>query len=289
MDDNIMLCLDGGGVRGLFACNLLIKLRCKLKKQLTTLFTSCIGISIGAVISAMLAIGKLDEVSYTDTVAILCTIFDVRKQPFSPLFNTTYDGRKKTDALKSFFGECVMGDCKIDLGIVCCTLSGQTVLITNTSHPKTPIAHVLDCATAAVSVFPSVPLDGNLLIDYGIVSNNVSLHAINFAEDWKKTKFLSISCLNPITNSTDIQPIDFPKMGILAWATLNLYDIISGNGDNMIHITVSQLCGDKYLRIQHAVKAQLDDVRDSTLNAISDVADQTWTTMGETIKIFVMK
>jgi uncharacterized protein len=196
-----VLCLDGGGSKGVYTLGVLAELEKEVSKPLCECFDFIYGTSTGSIIAAMIGLGM--------------SIDEIKKIYFSliPNIMKCKTQNKKTNALEKYaleiFSNKKFNSFKTNIGIVALNYDTQMPLIFKTNMN---IAHgtkksfeagfglyIKDAVIASCSAAPifkekqlNTNNKGNLLaIDGGFIANNPTLFAIVDA-----TKALNISVEN---------------------------------------------------------------------------------------------
>lgn len=177
-----VLCLDGGGVKGLYTAALLSRLEQDLETRVTAHFDLITGTSTGGLIALALGLG-LAPARLVD--------FYVQEGPkvFRPTmprrlrhaFRAKYDSRPLEEALRSVFGDKRLIDSAKRLVIPTYNLdTGKVHIFKTRHHPRlnrdwrVPMWEVGMAATAAPTFLPAHVLndDRSRLIDGGVWANN---------------------------------------------------------------------------------------------------------------------
>ncbi len=181
-----VLSLDAGGTKGLFYLLFLEKMfKEKLpNQQPSSVFQLCVGSSIGAIVSALVACGKLDGPSGFHEVRSYLfgniASFFGPKNARAPHLAPFYNGRGKQKALERLFGKTKMKDVTVPLCIVCCGLGGElrTFCSFRKKDHEVLVWKALDASSAAPVVFPpAVVVNQEFYFDGGVLYPNPVLIA----------------------------------------------------------------------------------------------------------------
>ena len=304
MKSNI-LSIDGGGTRGLTAFTLLECIRDGMNIPLTSIFDACIGISIGAIIGALVATGKLDDETLfnKDSLKAIITQVFTDKQYEGPLMATQYMGKGKRKALEQLFGNSTLGSTIIPLSIIIATIDGQPISLSslNEKHKSILLYEALDASSAAPVFFPPIQMhipdvQSKLFIDYGaIVANPMLINLLDFSPTVCKQRntfsnderHFSVSCISPV-HQTRISSIKPEKIGTLAWlANLDVIDVIGAVNDDTHHRICQRLLGDRYLRVVGVVSSRFDDISNGLFDRACQTGLNIWEQNNNRIKEFL--
>lgn len=270
-----ILCLDGGGVKGLFAAKVLSEIENQIECPIYRYFDMISGTSTGAIIAAGLALGisasKMCDL-YIDHAA---KIFPQNKGFFRNirrLYSSKYNNNALVTQLRDIFQDAVIGDCKTRLLIPSYNLSTGNVQVFKTSHSddleydyKKRIVDVLLATTAAPTYLPPYQAPTGTYVDGGVGANNPSLlalvEAISPRCQWpqKDIYLLSLGCTESISSITTGKE----KMGI--WDVQKIIAMFM-NAESQYSHNITQILLPKcqYLRINPVDRANLGALDKST-------------------------
>lgn len=119
-----MLCMDGGGVRGILTVNLLIRIMKHNPKFLANT-DALFGTSIGGILCLLLAMGYDPEEA--DHIFRFCMPHIFHHDPYRKLnpFTSKYSDKPKEELMKHFFGNVRMGELKKLCTVVSFRLDGR--------------------------------------------------------------------------------------------------------------------------------------------------------------------
>lgn len=220
-----ILCLDGGGIKGLFTAQFLSEIEEKLHCSTFEFFDMIVGTSTGGIIASALSLGIPAK-----TICELYThhaqeIFPQNKQFirfFNRLNGTKYKNDELEKQLKQVFQDKTIESCKTRLLIPSYNLTTGKVRVFKTAHSsdlyfdkEEKILDVLLSTTAAPTFLPPYNLKTGTYIDGGIGAVNPSFIGIVEAVSrcgWKLSDvyLLSLGCMEPANNV----PTGKEKMGI---------------------------------------------------------------------------
>ncbi|MBK7387657.1 MAG: patatin-like phospholipase family protein [Bacteroidetes bacterium] len=251
-----ILCIDGGGIKGVFAASFLASIEKQIDGTVAEYFDLIVGTSTGGIIALNLGLENSSQETLDFYKNYGKSIF--AGNPFLKfgrhLFYSKYDQKELKLALENTFGTKKLGDSKKRLVIPSLDLNTGTVYIHKTSHHERfsidyqrSIVDVALSTSAAPTFFPAHLLQsGAPLVDGGLWANNPTGMAVVEAIgilDWPKEslQILSIGC-----TSTPINKVGFRK-GKLYWAT-KATDLFMRAQDSASMGTAAVLCSHEQIK-----------------------------------------
>lgn len=261
-----LLCIDGGGIRGIFAIAILQALEEEVGHPVGELFDVVAGTSTGAIIAASVSLNKnMKEVNenykhYGEKI--------FKRQAKVGLFKSVYSDRYLRHLLKKAFGEVKLEEITKPLLIPAVDITHGKPFIhrSNYGHPENSDLSiklwdaVLSSCSAPVYFPPNKIGDQYLSIDGGLWANNPSLVCLTeaihfFQKEMKEINILSIG--------TGLQNIDFTNgkekyWGINQWlpfhfpsmkVTPKLLDLALHLSSESVSYHCQLLLKEHYLRI----------------------------------------
>ncbi len=185
-----ILALDGGGIKGIFSSAILANIEKDLQINIADHFDLIVGTSTGGIIAIGLGIGYKPNEILDFYISNHKKIF--RQNFFSSIrhfYKSKYSSKILEIALKEYFEENRLAECKKRLVIPSYNLSADDVYLFKTPHNKrlrrdynVPLWQVAMATSAAPTYFPSFRMIDNIrLIDGGVWANNPSLVGITEA------------------------------------------------------------------------------------------------------------
>lgn len=182
-----ILCLDGGGIKGLFSAALLAKLEEDLNININDHFDLIVGTSTGGIIALGLGVGlsprKLVEFYFKRGPKIFKNIPGL--MGIKNLVMPKYSGKKLEGIFQEddLFGEMLLGNSKKRLVIPSYNIDAGDVHLFKTAHHKRfrtdyriPMWKIARSTAAAPTYFPiSRIVDSMRLIDGGVWANNPAM------------------------------------------------------------------------------------------------------------------
>lgn len=270
-----ILCIDGGGVKGLFAAKILAELESQIEHPIYHYFDMVAGTSTGAIISAGLALGIPASKICDLYVKHAAQIFPQNGGIFRNLrrvYSSKYSNNVLAIRLKEIFQDTTIGDCKTRLLIPSYNLSTGNIHVFKTSHSadleydyREKIVDVLLATTAAPTYLPPYQTPTGTYVDGGVGANNPSLialvEAISPRCQWAQEDIclLSLGCMESISSVTTGRE----KMGI--WNVQKLINMFM-NAESQYSHNIAQILLSKgqYLRISPVDRANQGALDKST-------------------------
>lgn len=183
-----ILCIDGGGIKGLYAAQVLAVFEDSISGQLYEYFDMIAGTSTGAIIGAGIALGIPVSQICDFYVKYAANIFPQNKRIvrfIRRIVSTKYENDELHKALTEVFQEKTIGQCKTRLVIPTYNTTTGRVQVFKTPHSrdlmidyKRKVVDVLLSTTAAPTYLPPYKTSFGYSIDGGIGANNPSLIAL---------------------------------------------------------------------------------------------------------------
>lgn len=273
-----MLCIDGGGIRGVFAVAFLSAIEEYYHKPVGELFDVIAGTSTGAIIAASASLKlKMSEVlenyiNYGKKIFV--------RQAKIGLHKSIYSDRYLRRFLQKAFGQLLLADIHKPLLIPAVNITKGRPFIhrSNYGHIETDLSlHLWDAVLSSCSApiyFPPNNINNEYLsIDGGLWANNPSLVCVTEALHHFQTNINEIKILSlgtgqqtiDFTISTDKAwgvkqwlPFHFPTMKV----TPKLLDLALQLSSESVTYYCNLLLGDHYLRINSKLgeEVPLDDL-----------------------------
>jgi uncharacterized protein len=275
-----LLCIDGGGIRGIFAITILQALEEEVGHPVGEIFDVVAGTSTGAIIAASVSLNKNMSEIYESYKHFGGKIFT--RQAKVGLFKSVYSDRSLRHLLKKAFGEVTLQDITKPLLVPAVDITHGKPFIhrSNYGHPDNEDLSiklwdaVLSSCSAPVYFPPNKIGDQYLSIDGGLWANNPSLvgmtEAIHF---FNKT----LDEINILSIGTGLQNIDFTNgkekyWGINQWlpfhfpsmkVTPKLLDLALHLSSESVSYHCQLLLKDHYLRINEELGEEVpfDEVK----------------------------
>ena len=275
-----ILSIDGGGVRGLIAANVLVEVEEQVG-PINEYFDLITGTSTGAILAGLLAIGVSAKEAKELYEEKSDDIFDRRFRSRFGLssLNYKYNNTNLVEILKDFFGDKKLSDFPVKTVINSFDINHMQPALFKSykSNGDIPAWKAILSSTAAPTYFAPVDHEDKCLIDGGVLYNNPSLIAL--IESQKifddEIKLLSIGTSD---QHTFYEKEDVKSWGMLKWIK-PLMDIMMKGRVNTSHYLTEKYFErlkkeDNYLRIQQLLKEDisLDDTSNETKNKMNFIA-----------------
>ena len=269
-----MLCIDGGGIRGIFPIAILQAIEEEFGKPVGELFDVISGTSTGSIIAASAALNtSMEEVmgryeNYGEKIF-------VRKAKIG-LFKSVYSDRYLRRLLKQAFREITLGDIEKPLLIPAVDITHGKPYVHRTdfgysSEEELSIKlwdAVLSSCSAPIYFPPNNVNNQYLSIDGGLWANNPSLVCVTEALHHFKTDLADIHILSIGTGQQNIDfsmgeekywgirqwlPFHFPTLKV----TPKLLDLAMDLSSESVSYHCRLLLGDHYLRLNKELSEEV--------------------------------
>lgn len=301
-----ILSIDGGGIRGVFAANLLKRIRDAHGIRFHEAFDLIVGTSSGAITAAALSVDyPLEKVTelFDDSAG---RVFKRRWYGAFGLFASRYDKASLAAELRKVFGERKMSDAltlllipatKLETGDIHLFESRHLQLergiVTDSRHVKMVDAVLASCA--APSFFSPHEVDGKLMVDGGLWANNPAMLGLLDAmlrvkPDFKDVRILSIGA------GSGYHPYAFKRRLPISWGVLTglglmkPYELLMTlQANSFTKFPSIVLSGEQFLRLnfENQHKVRLDNLR--TIPELKRMANEVFEQKRAAIDAFVAR
>lgn len=308
-----ILCMDGGGIRGLLTAVWLDRLEKKLAGRLNNHFDLIAGTSTGSILACGVAMGLSASAIIDLYLNNANTIFPGRASrlwsraqrllsqgPSAP----KYDGTGLEQALKKVFQRknkpILFGELSAKPVLVFSydTLNRQSIVFKSTKqeHKEIPVYQICKASSAAPTYFPAhVMRMGKAdvpLIDGGVVANNPTACAIAEGIRINKEQTAARHCevadfiVASFGTGEATRPIsvdEAQEWGALEWAIPIIDVLFDGSTDAVDYIARQVIEDNKYFRFQCKLDEAYDDMDNAdkpNLNALIAVGENYLSTQG---------
>ncbi|MDF1510330.1 CBASS cGAMP-activated phospholipase [Robertmurraya sp. DFI.2.37] len=276
-----VLCIDGGGIRGVFAVAILDEIEKELGKPIGEAFDLIAGTSTGAIVAASVALNKkMSEVldyykRYAEKIFL--------RQAKVGFFKTVYSDRYMRRFFQKAFGDYCLADIEKPLLIPAVDLTNGRPYIHRTNFGHAPNENDLsiklwDAVLSSCSAplyFPPNNMEGKFLsIDGGLWANNPSLVCLTeamqqFEENFENVTIVSIGTGKQkidFSNKTDQDwgarqwlPLQIPSLKV----TPKLLDLALHLSSESITYHCEQLLKGNYIRVNEDLGREIpfDEVK----------------------------
>ncbi|MEH7246034.1 CBASS cGAMP-activated phospholipase [Neobacillus niacini] len=299
-----ILCIDGGGIRGIFAIAILQALEEEVGHPVGKLFDVVAGTSTGAIIAASVSLNKKMKEVHESYMLYGEKIF--KRQAKVGLFKSVYSDRSLRHLLKKSFGDLELKDIFTPLLIPAVDITHGKPFIHRTNFGNQENGDlsiklwdaVLSSCSAPVYFPPNKIGEEYLSIDGGLWANNPSLVGLTeaihyFQKGMEEIQILSIG--------TGLQNIDFTMdkdkyWGINQWLPFNipsmkvtpkLLDLALHLSSESVSYHCKLLLKEHYLRINEELGEEVpfDDVR--YMEVLSELGRKVYYNQKENILNFI--
>jgi uncharacterized protein len=295
-----ILCIDGGGVRGIYPAHILKRIEESFNKKIYQLFDMVVGTSTGSIIAGAIAV----DYPLKDVVNIFeqksSFIFKKKWFSFGGVIKSRYGLEELEEIIGLTLGNKTLSQTKIRLVIPATDIVNGNVHIFKSNYLEEFIrdtdikisdAILASCAAPVFFDPKMVGEAGYVLADGGLWANNPSMVALTEAIgklgfDKKEVKILSIG--------TGTKHIGYNAIGenkkwgfLLGWQGKKLLDMLlylqSINDENRTRLILR----DNYLRVNYDADKEisLDDTK--IIMEMKNRADFTFTHYSEKIRVFL--
>ncbi|SHO55722.1 patatin-like phospholipase family protein [Vibrio quintilis] len=304
-----ILSVDGGGIRGAAVTQFLSRLEKQLQDKHGISLRDCVdfyaGTSTGSVITLALATSEMDitELNKLYTADNVKPIFsdNSRVSQVPGLYAPKYSGDSKTLAMQASFGDIKLSavpDGKHVLAVAFDVTNRRPRMICSTREADRELlaSAVADASGAAPTLYPSVELGEDWMIDGCVIADNPTMYAIAEArKEWRGTalddfKVISIGtgcCTRKITG------IESRKWGAAEWFTQgNFLDIVT-NGMAVSYQAMNILKPGSYIRVNAEMRQQpglpnppddaMDDCSAGNISKLKKMGDWWFELYGESV------
>ena len=270
------------------------KLEEESSKSIFDSFDLFIGTSAGATNALMLGMNgcKIEDLEKFWTVENLKKIMNQTFIDKTSIFQTRpkYSNDGKKEILGNFFQNKKIGQSLKPIVVTAYDLEARKpILLSSYADPNVLAVDAANASSAAPIYFPTASMeDGRWLIDGGIVTNNPSL--IGYAEAKKlfSTNNIKVLGIGAGLNKRKISGKNSRNWGALGWLRHDILGIMLES--SLQNEILKELIGEDYLRINSAigeVNRRMDDISDSNLSKIRNLAEKWWNEFGNNAINFI--
>ena len=292
-----VLCVDGGGIRGIIPASILVQLADRIGRPLHQVFDLIAGTSTGGIIA--LGIGsaanngqpfspnELLEFYFDNGPAIFATTWYT---PISKWFRPKYSPLTLEHVLKTYFKDAQLKDALTPLLISSYDLHSQLPFffkshkISNDPKYNWKLAEVARATSAAPTFFPPIKLsrDGKeyTLVDGGVYVNNPAMAA--YAEARRLYPEANHFVIVAVGTGDRYDRLSYQRArrwGLLGWAKQIvpvMMDSVSEAVDYELNWIAQPNSGSKYHRLQPkltGVSNEMDDVSPDNMKGLRALAE----------------
>ncbi|MEH7180443.1 CBASS cGAMP-activated phospholipase [Neobacillus vireti] len=301
-----LLCIDGGGIRGIFSIAILQALEEEVGYPVGKLFDAVAGTSTGAIIAASVSLDKKMKEVHENYMLYGEKIF--KRQAKVGIFKSVYSDRSLRKLLKKSFGDLQLEDIEKPLLIPAVDITHGKPFIhrSNFGHPGNDDLSiklwdaVLSSCSAPVYFPPNNIGNEYLSIDGGLWANNPSLVGLTESIHYFQKGMEDIHILSL---GTGLQNIDFTYdkekyWGINEWlpfrfpsmkVTPKLLDLALHLSSESVTYHCQLLLKDQYLRINEELGEEVPFDEVKYMDFLSELGRRTFYKQKNEIMAFLKK
>ncbi|XP_014260782.1 patatin-like protein 5 [Cimex lectularius] len=280
-----ILSIDGGGMRGIMPALILAEVEKRCGKPVSEIFHLMAGTSTGGIVVAGLTVkGRHGPKYKAEDLADLYRkhgpyIFksSLLRRSMSWFNRAQYPHENIETVLEEYFSDAKLKD------------SITNVLLTSYDiHNNCPfffkswkedrnsilVKDALRATTAAPTYFIPKSLKihttERVLVDGGVFANNPS--ACAYATSKRLFPNDDIVILSLGTGRTDRRIENARKLGRIEWI-MPLLDVVFASGLDCVNYQMNKIMGDKYIRIQTQISAEMDDATPESIRSLEEEAE----------------
>ncbi|MFA5513567.1 MAG: patatin-like phospholipase family protein [Sphaerochaetaceae bacterium] len=324
-EERFILCLDGGGMRGVVSATILKHIDALFKEAgskepFYSYFDLISGTSTGGMIALGISAGGIKDgllyngVSQVDFKKIVDLYLDYgsiifpKNQSFlklssiGQLFGEKYDDLSFNQLLDDIFGSLTMQEAKVPTMVVTYNLSDDCpYLISSYDNPTLLIKTAARATSAAPTYFSPVKINDPRskktleLVDGGVVANNPVLYAYTEAKKlYPNAKKFHILSISTASRAFKVE-LNKTGSGVIGWLDPSqgapIYRLYASSQMQTSSFIASSLTDVEYLRVHkelaHHVK--LDQTDSESLNYLVKQADEIYLSYKEQLKEYCIK
>lgn len=292
-----ILCLDGGGVRGLYTSLVLEEIERIIGQPIHEKFDMIMGTSVGGMISLCLAQGN-NKVSNLFSDDNLNKIFHktwwdkiapIRTEPI-------YDGQGKTEVIEQNLSIKKFGDMATNVAVIAYSLNQSKTRVFRSWNDEDKDLNTVDLANATSSAptyFPATVINDEIYIDGGISANSPALIALREGYRlWGHEADIRILSIGTGYKRRHDYGPEVKNWGMTEWLLKgNLISLImDGPVDVMWTTCRDMLPPGHFLRLNGPISKEcLDDTSSNFLRSLRECAHETLVNEERSIKEFFVK
>ncbi|XP_045611711.2 calcium-independent phospholipase A2-gamma isoform X1 [Procambarus clarkii] len=288
-----LLTIDGGGVRGLVALEVLRKIEAEAGHPIHELFDYICGVSTGAILAVMMGVQRLNldkcETLYRELSTQIFTQTTFKGATSLFMRNSYYDSNSWTDILKENMGTRALIETARDTDSpkICLVATSantnriQAYLFRNYNLPYRVTSHyqgtsspllweAVRASAAAPGYFSEFRIGDLILLDGGLFVNNPTAIAVHEAKQlWPD---VDLQCVVSIGTGRH-EPIATTSEASISWATRIRTVLNSATDTEGVHTTMHDLLpGDVYYRFNPYLSDEigLDEIGEERLGLMME-------------------
>lgn len=268
-----VLCVDGGGIRGVIPCKVLEFIEAYTGKRIYELFDLVAGTSTGALLACGLTMpapktaAQMRDIYLKQGNRIFSRSWSESIWKLGGLTGPKYGAEGIDAVLREEFGDVRLTECLIPTMATAYEVQvRKPVFFTSWANGYNLIRDVCRASSAGPTFFPpasfgEVPLPPGLYIDGGTVCNNPAIVALTEASKFYGVERSQILMLS-LGTGADEQALgpEVMKWGQLTWVRPLISILMDGVSTLNAHIMSEVLPKENYLRLQAVVSGSMGDM-----------------------------
>lgn len=264
-----VLCLSGGGIRGLHTARILEMMEAQLEGSVSRRVDLLCGTSIGGILALALALER--------PASVLRELLEKRgpivfarplRRRLLAWFRATHDPDPLRVELTKVFGQATLGDLLHPVVIPAVDASAGVAIMFKTPHHPTlkldqsrPLVDVALATAAAPTYFPIFrSSDSRLFVDGGLVANAPGLCGLHEAElffdqDPKNVHILAIGTASVGRNIRSGKGHWARDLGTLRWG-VRAFDLTISAQESLVDSLLTHRCQDRYTVVDSKIDTQ---------------------------------
>lgn len=280
--NKLILALDGGGIRGAATAEFLKNLEKKVNKPLHTVFDLFAGTSTGGIIAAAISSRKMSG----NDLAELYNHENGKKIFPQSFWDRTlvvqnqpkYGGKGKREVLKAHFGRRLLKNSSKPLVLTAYDVEKRVPkLFRSYDNDETKVIDAVDATSAAPTYFPTVEVNGEWLIDGGVIVNNPTMTAYAEAKNLWPDDDIKILSVGTGRRTRKIPGQESTGYGAIGWFKHDLMGIVTD--ETIVHMQAATILGDSYLRVNSDLAEaddDMDNIMKGNLNNLKSLGIKWW-------------
>lgn len=257
-----VLCLSGGGIRGVLSARILLHLEQKLGGRLVDHFDMICGTSTGSILAALILTGKYTAQDCIDLyIKNAEKIFKKELWDIDGLIGAKYSSHGIESCLQEYFGDMYVRDLLKDCLIPAYdTVNRKARFFTKSDQDDTKVWQACRASSAAPTYFPAF----GEYIDGGVMSNATGMCALAELKTTEDVYILAIG-----TGKHEV-PYHTENWGEIKWVT-PIIDILMSAQEEICDYHLRNLLGERYDFLQPLLgtaSPDMDDVSSDNLQAL---------------------
>lgn len=303
----LILSLDGGGLRGIVPCLILMQIEQITGRKIQDMFNLIAGTSTGGMLACGLSIGKSPDDLRQIYVQNGKKIFPPEPggiegllKKADQLFDPKFNPAGLQSVLDQYFGAATMNDCKVPILVTCYDIGNNAPVFFKSRYIRqaAPInarlTDVCRATSAAPTYFPAFSLTYNgiprVCIDGGVYINNPGMAAYSeickyFADPYynlpvgfNPEKDVFMLSLGTGNYSADLARKKWIEGGLVDWATKISDIMMQSTNQSTVYECTEMLPQGQYHRINIAIGdekySDMSDSSDATRNYLEEQVQQ---------------